>query len=50
MAMNLLRELCETPGVSGREERLRAIVRRELTPLVGHLSWMWPLLVPNERP
>jgi putative aminopeptidase FrvX len=35
--MNLLRELCETPGVSGREERLRAIVRRELTPLVDEV-------------
>jgi putative aminopeptidase FrvX len=35
--MDLLRELCETPGVSGREERLRAIVRRELTPLVDEL-------------
>jgi endoglucanase len=31
--MELLRELCETPGISGREERLRAIVRRELEPL-----------------
>src|SRR6266851_1033161 len=35
--MDLLRELCETPGVSGREERLRAIVRRELTPLVDEV-------------
>jgi endoglucanase len=35
--MDLLRELCETPGVSGREERLRAIVRRELTPLVDEI-------------
>jgi endoglucanase len=35
--MNLLKELCETPGVSGREERLRAVVRRELTPLVDEL-------------
>src|SRR5438045_687208 len=35
--MDLLRELCETPGVSGREERLRAMVRRELTPLVDEV-------------
>jgi len=35
--MELLRELCETPGVSGREERLRAIVRRELEPLVDEV-------------
>lgn len=30
MTLTLLKELCETPGVPGREERLRAIVRREL--------------------
>src|SRR5262249_40819376 len=35
--MELLKELCETPGVSGREERLRAVVRRELTPLVNEI-------------
>jgi putative aminopeptidase FrvX len=35
--MDLLKELCETPGVPGREERLRAIVRRELTPLVDEV-------------
>ena len=35
--MDLLKELCETPGVPGREERLRAIVRRELTPLVNEV-------------
>jgi tetrahedral aminopeptidase len=35
--VELLRELCETPGVSGREERLRAVVRRELAPLVDEL-------------
>src|SRR4030095_13510012 len=35
--MKLLAELCETCGVSGREERLRAIVRRELEPLVDEL-------------
>jgi tetrahedral aminopeptidase len=35
--MGLLQELCETPGVSGREERVRAIVRRELEPLVDEM-------------
>lgn len=35
--MKLLAELCETCGVSGREERLRAIVRRELEPLVDEI-------------
>jgi endoglucanase len=35
--MNLLRELCETPGVPGREERIRAIVRRELEPLTDEI-------------
>jgi tetrahedral aminopeptidase len=35
--MELLRELCEATGIPGREERLRAIVRRELEPLVDEL-------------
>jgi putative aminopeptidase FrvX len=35
--VELLRELCETPGVPGREERLRAIVRRELAPLADEI-------------
>lgn len=35
--MELLRELCETPGIPGREERIRAIVRRELEPLVDEI-------------
>lgn len=35
--MELLAELCETCGVSGREERLREVVRRELEPLVDEL-------------
>lgn len=35
--MDLLKELCETPGIPGREERLRAIVRRELEPVVDDL-------------
>ena len=33
MNFDLLKELCEAPGISGREDRLRAIVRRELKPL-----------------
>ncbi len=28
--MQLLRELCEAPGVAGREERIREIIRRHL--------------------
>ncbi len=35
--MDLLRELCETCGVPGREERVRAIVRRELAPLADEI-------------
>ncbi len=35
--MELLRELCEATGIPGREERLRAIVRRELEPLVDEV-------------
>jgi endoglucanase len=35
MTMQLLKELCETPGIPGREERLRALVRRELS---GHVD------------
>ncbi len=30
MTLDLLKELCETPGIPGHEERLRAIVQREL--------------------
>ena len=32
MNLDLLTVLCETPGVSGREERIREVVRRELEP------------------
>jgi tetrahedral aminopeptidase len=35
--MELLKELCETPGIPGREERLRAIVRRELEPILDEV-------------
>jgi endoglucanase len=37
MTVELLKELCQTPGIPGREERLRAIVRRELTGLVDEM-------------
>ena len=35
--MELLRELCESAGVPGREGRLREIVRRELEPLADDM-------------
>src|SRR5687768_5491434 len=35
--MDLLAELCEAVGIPGREERLRAIVRRELEQHVDEL-------------
>lgn len=35
--MELLRELCEATGVPGREDRLRAIMKRELSPLVDEI-------------
>ncbi len=38
MTIELLKELCETPGIPGREERLRAIVRRELSELVDDIQ------------
>ncbi|MEO7003698.1 MAG: M42 family metallopeptidase [Ktedonobacterales bacterium] len=36
--VELLRHLSETPGVSGREERVRALVIEQLTPLVDEIS------------
>jgi tetrahedral aminopeptidase len=35
--MELLKELCEAAGIPGREERIRAIARRELAPLVDEI-------------
>jgi len=35
--MELLRELCEASGVPGQEQRLREIVRRELSPLTDEV-------------
>ncbi|MCC6730023.1 MAG: M42 family metallopeptidase [Chthonomonadales bacterium] len=37
MNFDLLKRLCETPGVSGREERIRAVVVEELRPLVSEV-------------
>jgi endoglucanase len=37
MTVELLKELCQTPGIPGREERLRAIVRRELAGLTDEM-------------
>lgn len=37
MNFDLLKRLCETPGIPGYEDRLRAIVREELQPLVDEL-------------
>src|SRR5262249_54494191 len=34
----LLKRLSETPGIAGREERVRAVVIEELKPLVDELS------------
>jgi tetrahedral aminopeptidase len=36
--VDLLKRLSETPGVSGREEQVRALVIEELTPLVDEIS------------
>ena len=33
----LLQRLCETPGVPGREEQIRALIVREMTPLVDEI-------------
>lgn len=38
MDIDLLTELCETPGTSGREERIRAVVRRELAPVCDEIT------------
>lgn len=38
MNFELLKRLCETPGVPGCEEPIRALVREELTPLVDDVS------------
>jgi endoglucanase len=36
--IDLLRTLCALPGIPGREEAVRAVVREEMTPLVDEIS------------
>lgn len=38
MNFDLLKRLCETPGVPGREEPIRRLVKDELAPLVDEIS------------
>ena len=38
MNFELLKLLCETPGIASREERMRSIVIEELTPLTDSIS------------
>src|SRR5690554_3557921 len=37
-AMDLLKQLSETPGVSGREERVRELIEKELKGVVDELT------------
>ena len=37
MNVDLLKRLCETPGISGREDQIREVVRAELQPLVDEV-------------
>lgn len=38
MSLELLKRLCETPGIPGREERVRKLVIEEMTPLVDEIK------------
>lgn len=38
MNFDLLKRLCETPGISGREERQRSLVAEEMRPLVDNIK------------
>ena len=38
MNTDLLKELCEARGVPGQEDAIRAIVRRELEPIVDEME------------
>lgn len=38
MDFDLLKRLCETPGVPSREDQIRRVVQEALTPLVDHLE------------
>jgi endoglucanase len=42
MDIELLTELCRTPGAPGREEAIRAVARRELEPLADEV-WVDPM-------
>lgn len=37
MKLDLLKKLCETPGIAGREEQVRALVIEQMTPLVDEI-------------
>jgi len=37
MRLELLKELCETPGLGGREERVRAVFAREMAPFAREI-------------
>ena len=36
--IDLLRKLCDVPGIPGREEAVREFVREEMVPLVDEIS------------
>ena len=38
MNLSLLEKLCETPGIPGREERVRALVQKEIKGLFDDVS------------
>lgn len=38
MSLELLKKLCETPGIAGREERVRELVIKEMEPLVDEIK------------
>ena len=38
MNIDLLKNLCETPGVPGREERVRALIEHEIDGLFDHVE------------
>ena len=38
MNIDLLKRLCETPGISGREERVRELIKKEVRGLFDHIT------------
>ena len=38
MNIDLLRRLCETPGIPGREDRVRALIEKEIKGLFDEVS------------